>query len=253
MPWTFSHPAVVFPIKHSFLGKWLSLPAMILGSLSPDLLYSFGLYQLASEAHHVVGWLSIGLPLCFIIYAIILKLAAPLSTVIPFVIKKSPRWSIRDIGIRNIAILAISFFIGALTHIVWDSFTHDTGTMVRSWSFLQFNLSMTDKQEIAIYKILQHSGSLLGLLYLSYQYWRYYRKQTQIQQHIDKQKLKKIMGIGAISALFALPIAYYLTPKLPNFHFNRFVYLELTMTVPFFFGGLVIYGVWAYFYQRRQL
>ncbi|QLR03262.1 DUF4184 family protein [Providencia rettgeri] len=244
MPWTFSHPAVVFPIKHSFLGKWLSLPAMILGSLSPDLLYSFGLYRLASEAHHIVGWLSIGLPLCFIIYVIILKLASPLSTVIPFVIKKTQAWSI-----LSICILAISFFIGALTHIVWDSFTHDTGTMVRSWSFLQFNLSMTDKQEIAIYKVLQHSGSLLGLLYLSYQYWRYYRKQTKVQQNIDNQKLKKIIGIGTASLLFALPIAYYLTPKLPNFHFNRFVYLELTMTVPFFFGGLVIYGIWVNFHQ----
>lgn len=246
MPWTFSHPAVVFPIKHSFLGKWLSLPAMILGCLSPDLLYSFGLYRLASEAHHIVGWLSIGLPLCFIIYVIILKLASPLSTVIPFVIKKTQAWSI-----LSICILAISFFIGALTHIVWDSFTHDTGTMVRSWSFLQFNLTMTDKQEIAIYKILQHSGSLLGLLYLSYQYWRYHRKQPKIQQHIDNQKLKKIMGIGVVSALFALPIAYYLTPKLPNFHFNRFVYLELTMMVPFFFGGLVTYGIWTFYRQCR--
>lgn len=246
MPWTFSHPAVVFPIKHSFLGKWLSLPAMILGSLSPDLLYSFGLYRLASEAHRIVGWLSIGLPLCFIIYVIILKLASPLSTVIPFAIKKT-----QDRSIRNICILAISFFIGALTHIVWDSFTHDTGTMVRSWSFLQFNLTMTDKQEITIYKILQHSGSLLGLLYLSYQYWRYHRKQPKIQQHIDNQKLKKIMGIGVVSALFALPIAYYLTPKLPNFHFNRFVYLELTMMVPFFFGGLVTYGIWTFYRQCR--
>lgn len=246
MPWTFSHPAVVFPIKHSFLGKWLSLPAMILGSLSPDLLYSFGLYRLASEAHRIVGWLSIGLPLCFIIYVIILKLASPLSTVIPFAIKKT-----QDRSIRNICILAISFFIGALTHIVWDSFTHDTGTMVRSWSFLQFNLTMTDKQEIAIYKILQHSGSLLGLLYLSYQYWRYHRKQPKIQQHIDNQKLKRIMGIGVVSALFALPIAYYLTPKLPNFHFNRFVYLELTMMVPFFFGGLVTYGIWTFYRQCR--
>ena len=59
------------------------------------------------------------------------------------------------------------------------------------------------------------------------------------------------MGIGVVSALFALPIAYYLTPKLPNFHFNRFVYLELTMMVPFFFGGLVTYGIWTFYRQCR--
>lgn len=56
MPWTFSHPAVVFPLKQSRIGKYLNLPALVVGSTSPDLLYSFGLYQSATTAHNLVGW-----------------------------------------------------------------------------------------------------------------------------------------------------------------------------------------------------
>ncbi|MER3003064.1 DUF4184 family protein [Morganella morganii] len=29
MPWTFAHPAIVFPLKKSRYGRWLNLPALI--------------------------------------------------------------------------------------------------------------------------------------------------------------------------------------------------------------------------------
>ncbi|MCK9782768.1 DUF4184 family protein, partial [Proteus columbae] len=43
---------------------------------------------------------------------------------------------------------------------------HETGTAVRYFSVLQAQLlqGMTNSQEIAIYKLLQHLGSILGLL-----------------------------------------------------------------------------------------
>ncbi|WP_265497629.1 DUF4184 family protein [Providencia rustigianii] len=237
MPWTFSHPAVVFPIKQSKIGQWLSLPALILGSISPDLLYSFGLYQLATDAHSILGWLYIGLPLCLLIHWAVCKLETPLSTVVPFPIKKIQAYSLRY-GL----VLIISFFIGALTHIFWDALTHETGAAVRYWPFLQLKLHMTDKQEIGIYKILQHLGSLLGLLYLSYQYWRYHKRQPDIQRYENGDKVKKIFIIGIFSSLFAFPIAYHFSPKLPTLNLNRFVYLELTIIVPIFFFILIGYG-----------
>ncbi|MEX6115823.1 DUF4184 family protein, partial [Providencia stuartii] len=137
MPWTFSHPAVVFPLKQSKLGRWLSLPALILGSLSPDLLYSFGLYQIAAQAHHVVGWFYTGLPICLIIYVVTYWIRVPLSKVVPFQFPQNWRWSA-----KNGAILIFSCFLGALTHIIWDSFTHDTGAVVRHFTFLKSNLNI---------------------------------------------------------------------------------------------------------------
>lgn len=239
MPWTFSHPAIVFPLKHSRWGQFLNLPALILGSLSPDLLYSFGLYDLASKAHHLYGWFYTAFPLCIFIYIIVYLLIEPLKQVIPFPMQKNNLWNI-----RYFSILIFSLFLGAMTHIIWDSFTHESGAVVRNFSLLQFNfIHMSDNQEIAIYKLLQHMGSLLGLIYLCFKYHRYHKTQITVIQKENSIKLKYLSYIAVISGGLALPIAYYLTPKVTNFHFNRFIYLELTLTVPFFFGFVVIFAV----------
>lgn len=239
MPWTFSHPAIVFPLKHSRWGRFLNLPALILGSLSPDLLYSFGLYRFASTAHHVVGWFYTAFPLCIFIYVMVYLLIEPLKQIIPFPMQKNKLWNR-----RYFFILILSLFLGAMTHIIWDSFTHESGAVVRNFSLLQFNfIHMSDKQEIAIYKLLQHMGSLLGLIYLCFKYYQYHKTQPNFIQTENVVKLKNLSYITVISGGLALPVAYYLTPRVTSFHFNRFVYLELTLTVPFFFGLVVIFAL----------
>ncbi len=69
MPWTFAHPVIVFPLKQSRYGRWLNLPALITGSVSPDLLYSSGMYRAADEAHHFTSWFYTGLPVCLAVLA----------------------------------------------------------------------------------------------------------------------------------------------------------------------------------------
>lgn len=139
----------------------------------------------------------------------------------------------------------IFIFLGALTHIIWDSFTHDTGAVVRHFTFLKSNLNiMTDSQEIAIYKLLQHAGSLFGALYLCYKYWQYHYRQSQENQWENIHRLKNLFVIAIISAFLAAPLAYYLVPKEPHLHINRLVYLELTLAVPFFFGLLTVFALW---------
>ncbi|WP_163591107.1 DUF4184 family protein, partial [Klebsiella variicola] len=85
-------------------------------------------------------------------------------------------------------------------HIVWDSFTHETGTAVRIFSILQTQLlqGMTDSQELAIYKLLQHLGSVLGLIYLCWKYVQYQREQESDIQLKNRLKLFRLIGIGLI-------------------------------------------------------
>ncbi|MEQ5217070.1 DUF4184 family protein [Morganella morganii] len=84
MPWTFAHSAIVFPLKQSRYGRWLNLPALITGSVSPDLLYSSGMYRAADEAHHFTGWFYTGLPVSLAVLLIFHWLSVPLKTVLPF-------------------------------------------------------------------------------------------------------------------------------------------------------------------------
>ncbi|WP_286146191.1 DUF4184 family protein, partial [Shigella sp. FC1967] len=160
--------------KQSRIGKKLSLPALIVGSTSPDLLYSFGLYQSAATAHDLLGWFYTAFPFCLLIFILNYLLRNPLKCVSPI-----PLYEPIKPTIQVLILFVLSLYIGAVTHIVWDSFTHETGTAVRYFSVLQAQLlqGMTNSQEIAIYKLLQHLGSILGLLYLCWKYIEYQRKQ----------------------------------------------------------------------------
>lgn len=249
MPWTFSHPSIVFPIKQSRIGKNLNLPALIVGSTSPDLLYSFGLYQSATTAHDLLGWFYTAFPFCLLVFILNYLLRNPLKCVSPI-----PLYEPIKPNIRALSLFVLSLYIGAITHIVWDSFTHETGTAVRFFSVLQAQLlqGMTDSQEIAIYKLLQHLGSVLGLLYLCWKYIQYQRKQDASTQKENRIKLYRLIGIGFLSGLCALPLALQLSNKGQGININRFIFLELSLAVPFFFGLMIILGVWLYRAKNRQ-
>lgn len=243
MPWTFSHPSIVFPIKQSRIGKSLSLPALIVGSTSPDLLYSFGLYQSATTAHNLLGWFYTAFPFCLLVFILNYLLRNPLKCVSPI-----PLYEPIKPNIRALSLFVLSLYIGAITHIVWDSFTHETGTAVRLFSVLQAQLlqGMTDSQEIAIYKLLQHLGSVLGLLYLCWKYIQYQRKQDAPTQKENRIKLYRLIGSGFLSGLCALPLALQFSNKGQGININRFIFLELSLAVPFFFGLMIILGAWLY-------
>ncbi|WP_272677155.1 DUF4184 family protein [Providencia huaxiensis] len=249
MPWTFSHPAVVFPIKQSRFGRFLSLPALILGSLSPDLFYSMMWYSAATMAHDLIGWLYTGLPLCLLITIFVQKSAFFLHYAVPFPLKSRSVSSL-----RQFCIVVLSFYIGAASHIIWDAFTHQSGAFVRHAEFLQLVVfNMTDSQEIAIYKLLQHLGSLLGALYLLIKYKQFYRRQSAVQQQQYAKKLMVLLKIVIISACVSLPFAYNLAMKGDALSFNRFVYLELTLLVPVFFTASILFALIKYQRQRKAM
>jgi hypothetical protein len=62
---------------------------------------------------------------------------------------------------RSWFVVTISILIGAASHILWDSFTHDHGYFVQTIPALQNSINFLGGQ-IPILKILQHSSTLLG-------------------------------------------------------------------------------------------
>lgn len=96
MPWTFSHPSVVFPLKHLKIGKFLNLPALVIGSVSPDLFYSVGLFKLATKAHHLIGWFYTAFPLCIVLFIILSMLSKPLEQILPIPIKLCTEWKLSN-------------------------------------------------------------------------------------------------------------------------------------------------------------
>lgn len=241
MPWTFSHPAVVFPLKSLPGRRLLNLPALITGSLSPDLFYSVGLYDIATTAHHLPGWFYTAFPLCLLIFLIVRLLSCPLSVLFPISFSRYEKQNYKDR-----VVFVLSLFIGAVTHIVWDAFTHNKGFFVELIPLLQFRVfhSITNGQGINIYKILQHLSSLLGLLYLTMKYWQYQKELDPIIQKMNKRKLCHLIVIGFISGILICPVALFLSWEASGINMGKFIFKELTLSVPVFFIILVIIALW---------
>lgn len=61
--------------------------------------------------------------------------------------------------------IILSILIGAFSHILWDSLTHDDGFFVNQLDFLKSNLTIRQK-EILVLKVSQHLSTIIGFSYM---------------------------------------------------------------------------------------
>jgi hypothetical protein len=54
MPWTLSHPAAVLPLRR-LTPQPLDFPALVIGSMTPDIGYYINRFDLANFAHTLPG------------------------------------------------------------------------------------------------------------------------------------------------------------------------------------------------------
>lgn len=183
MPWTFAHPAAAIFVRR-FSGASLPLSGLVVGSLSPDFGYYIGAFGLATHAHTLRGTLDLCLPSTFVLLLVLLRLRHVLVAPLPQPHRRaieglpSPSfWPASD-AVRMIAAL----WIGAMTHVAWDSFTHASGLMVSIIAPLREVLFEASGRRFATYNILQHAGTLFGLVVIGFAYCRW---------------LTRTVGIGA--------------------------------------------------------
>ncbi len=125
VPFTGSHPAAVLPL----LRLGLPASALVIGSVAPDLPYYFDLPLTAAQTHSLTGVLGANLILgvcAYLLWHLLLVppliWAAPanLQRRIPDRLRAGPRLSTAG----DLARVSLALAIGALTHVLWDAFTH---------------------------------------------------------------------------------------------------------------------------------
>ena len=230
MPFTLAHPAATLPFRR--LG--LPLSALFVGAMAPD----FSKFALLSPAKNIghswdgILWFCIptGL-LALALFHFILK--EPLFTFLPLhhqtkVVPHVPLFSLKTT--RELAVVCIAIAIGAATHLVWDSFTHDTGWSVQYLPILKRTAFMLGKREIRIYKILQHGSTLFGFTVLTLYYLRWLKNAPA--QDVDSEyrtkwqmKMGLLLVFAILSACPALIFALKKTKSLSAFtsFLGRFV------------------------------
>ena len=128
VPFTGSHPAAVLPL----LGIGLAPSALIVGSMVPDLPYFFPMPVSAEVTHSAIGVVSVDIVLALLAYLLWHLLLAPAAfTVAPDSVRRRLP-SGAAIGLRHrfgtvgaVLLVGVACCVGAATHVVWDSFTHE--------------------------------------------------------------------------------------------------------------------------------
>lgn len=125
MPFTFAHPAAVLPFVKK-QSKYISVTALILGSMAPDFEYFLHFRPYGVIGHTWLGFLYLNLPLVFLlayIYHYILK--KPFITNLPkpfagyYTYAVDERWRLHTW--KNFFVFCYSALFGMLTHVVWDA------------------------------------------------------------------------------------------------------------------------------------
>lgn len=159
MPFTLAHPAAVLPLR----GRGLPMTAMVAGSTVPDLPQILGFSHARDLSHSLLGVVTIdvgmGMLALVLWYAVYRRPLADLAF---------DPWRDRlpdtvPVTVRTWLLSVPGVIVGALTHVVWDAFTHEDGWFVERSSALRWSFEGAE-----VYEVLQFAFSALGLAVVLY-------------------------------------------------------------------------------------
>jgi len=214
MPWTFAHPAAVLAIR-PLLSARLSLAALMVGSITPDVGYYLSLFKMATFAHTLPGVITVCLPIGLLLLLLIQRLWLPIAYLLP----QPHRQALSVLPIRPFAAplaVGLSLLIGALTHIVWDSFTHHSGWAVNHIAVLQYPVTLAFGHNTPLFHILQHTSTVLGILYCGWVYRTWLRRQTAAlasDSLNERWRYLLLASLGLLALAIATALVYSASPS----------------------------------------
>ena len=164
MPFTFSHPAAVLPLKKLSNGK-LSLAGLIAGSIVPD--FEYFIFMKSNYSHSLRGIFTFNMPVALIILLIFFCLIRRdmLDNLPSFLHRRlAPTLEFDWLAYfrKNWLWVLISILLGTFTHILWDSTTHRTGYFVVHSAFLSGQAA-----GFPVYRILQYISTIFGAVIIA--------------------------------------------------------------------------------------
>jgi Domain of unknown function (DUF4184) len=168
MPFTFAHPAAVLPLRRRF--KSLQTVPLIVGSVAPDLPYFIParLTRVTLETHSFSGsfWVDIPIGMLVLLFGFLFRR--------PLVALLTPR--ARALCLQSVehfkdqplhwVLAPFAILVGTWTHLLWDSFTHDNGWMVRRVAALSAPITL-GAYTGSVCHVLQYLCSIAGLAILA--------------------------------------------------------------------------------------
>jgi hypothetical protein len=165
MPFTVSHVAAVLPL-HRPLRRLGLLSAAAIGAMAPDLDLMLPSRLPRESTHGHWALLTFCLPVGLAAWALFQALIKPaLIEVLPdrvYVRMCAEHLAPRLASVKAWFYAALAVLFGALTHLIWDSFTHEDGRGVRVLPVLGEPGPEVDGSPSYWYRWVQHGSSVLG-------------------------------------------------------------------------------------------
>lgn len=260
MPFTPTHVLAVVPIGYRW-PRALPFSAVVIGSMVPDWPLFLPIGPDYKTTHSFIGIITACVPLGFALYAFFQRvLKRPLLELLPQSLRQmlviylnSPATFRPEDLIR----IAVAVAMGAITHIVWDAFTHQDRWGTELLPVLNSVVLTMAGLDVRGYKLLQHGSSAVGIpiLILCALAWLRKQRPHPVPALTLPQSVRSIMIILIISvplSLGALTVAKLIrSPMTPDL-LNRAVFDYVTQTGFGLILLLACYGVLFYPLVRIQ-
>ena len=179
MPFTVSHVAAVLPAQR-LLRRLGLFSAAAIGSMTPDFGILMPIHMSRAATHGLAALLSFCLPAGLATWWLFQLLIRPAwCAVLPGNWRRRLRAEHSGARLLDWRIwvgAAIAILAGALTHLVWDGFTHEGGRGVSMLPWLDepFGPDLVG-HPLRLYRWLQHGSSVIGLIVVTVAAWRWTR------------------------------------------------------------------------------
>src|ERR1700730_3575061 len=218
MPFTISHTAVILPFFR-LLARWRLLSAAVIGLMVPDFRIFFpGMPRV--ETHSAVALFTFCLPVGLLTYWVFQRL---IKTPVVEVLPDGPyaRWHAFDAeaqlrSLRQWLLAACGILGGALTHLIWDGFTHENGRGVRMFPVLDDSIIDIGRRHVPGIYVMQDLSSLIGMAAVLAMIGYALRPGTQppVPNRLVPRAERIEWTLSYILAAMALSAAFYVWPRL---------------------------------------
>lgn len=213
MPFTIAHTAAVLPFARFLKGPLLS--AALIGSMVPDFGIFLPWHPPRAATHSLLALATFCLPAglaSFWVFQYVIK---------PAVIAALPRSHYRIAAVfarpapirspRCWTIAAAGILLGALTHLVWDAFTHEGARGVRMIPALDELAIVAGGHHVAGQRLLQDVSSVIGLAIIAWWWLRALRAvglpDPGPRRLSDRERRRWLWAYAAVSVLVTLIVA----------------------------------------------
>lgn len=260
MPFTFAHPAVVIPLT-KVLGRHDILSALVIGSISPDLEYIIPIPMVNYVSHSITGLFLFCMPMGLATYIVFHKfLKGPLLSLLPEFLFRKLGQTVREFNSLPptswITVFAC-LLLGAVTHLLWDAFTHSGAQGILMFPFLESTLFHIGTYPMYVYKLLQHGSTILGLIVIAWYIWSWFQRSEEdpISLPFTPSKMQKMVIAPAICTVPIVTGFFVGVNRIGKsdflYEFQMLVGHAVFAALPTYAFALLLYGLWWHLQSLR--